>query len=85
MELFSERLALTPKRVLQIGTMDDGLRNRLWNAVFVHLLHRTEERSLFDLLDEIWCNHFRRPVDEFPSTLDYLDENDQIETAPLVI
>ena len=53
MELFSERLGLTPKRALQIRTMDDGLRNRLWSVVFVHLLHRTNQRILFDLLDEI--------------------------------
>ena len=65
--------------------MDDGLRNRLWSVVFVHLLHRTNQRILFDLLDEIWCKHFRRPVDELPSDLAYLDENDQLQAAPLVV
>ena len=85
MELSSERLVSTRKTALQIRTMDDGLRNRLWSVVFVHFLRRAKQRILLDLLDEIWCKHFRRPVDELPSDLAYLDENDQLQAAPLVV
>jgi hypothetical protein len=40
MKLFSQRKGLKPvKSVMQVDSMDDDLRNGLWNALVLHYLN----------------------------------------------
>lgn len=75
MKSFSQRQGLKPvSQVAQVGTMNDELRNSLWNAMdtafwstdgFVYGHHGShgeiEEFSHF-----LWSNYFKKPVDTRP-------------------
>ena len=70
---FSERAGIKPiKDVLQVGGMDDALRNSLWNVVQIHFWDKhkqvgyVSETSLHDALKIYWSNFFKRPTDEIP-------------------
>lgn len=82
MALFSERKGLKPKRVkIQIDSMDDELRNGLWNALTVSYWNRyhqmgfltstePDDQALADLLRIIWHRYFKLPIDTIPWSWD---------------
>lgn len=69
--LFSQRKGLKPiKKVLQIDSMDDDLRNSLWSASFKHYWGKlgvmsliTKDPHLFALLRLLWNDYFKYPID----------------------
>jgi AbiJ N-terminal domain 4 len=71
MARFSERVgAKTPKTILQVDSMDDDLRNGLWNVCYEHHLkaflgeHFYPPKSSF--VGQLWHDYFRLPIDEIP-------------------
>jgi len=75
---FSERTGRRPVRSqLQIESMDDALRNRLWNVLWDACL---EDRSVYiaagpswmPIVDRMWADFFNNPIDEFPGDRDWL-------------
>lgn len=83
MELFSQRRGIRPARTtLQIDSMDDALRNGLWNVVYVYCLEPFGSHpgdfagfpNVFDPVKEVlrrlivalWVGYFKKPVDVIP-------------------
>jgi len=75
MALFSERTGLKPpKVVLQLSSMDDDLRNGLWNACELAILHRVANVKRYVDLDpfvsrflrDLWANFRKQPTDTIP-------------------
>lgn len=70
MKLFSQRKGLKPtKSAVQVDSMDDGLRNGLWTALVLHywepIQHgRISENKGWQILQNLWINHLKKPVDE---------------------
>jgi hypothetical protein len=69
---FSERMGFKPvKTTLQVESMDQSLRNRLWNNFTIYLIHiRRNQKNDTDLvkvirvfLREMWDNYFKVPLD----------------------
>ena len=47
MKSFSERYGYKPiKNVIQLGTMDDDLRNSLWNVIYILFIKGTNHLKL---------------------------------------
>ena len=68
-ERFSERQGYERARaVAQVESMDDGLRNGLWNCLYqlIEELHRVGDQFFMEFAQELWREFFRRPVDELP-------------------
>lgn len=74
MELFSQRQGIKPiKNVMQVDSMDDDLRNTLWNNLCFHYWdnvhrHYISEFSMYCpsievLLKRIWHNYYKKPID----------------------
>lgn len=80
MKSFSQRKGLKPaKSVIQVDSMDDDLKNRLWNALTMFYWDKVEviERGGFikDItpFQLLWDEHFREPLDEmYPNWLETL-------------
>ena len=74
---FSERQGLvSPRSILQIEGMDDGLRNGLWDTIHVSVFDQEPEswRSVPDskyqmLIMRLWHLLFKKPVDLIPHSL----------------
>lgn len=79
---FSQRHGHSPvKDAIQIDSMDDALRNSLWNVLQVVIWdsHKskspysyTSHSNLFDLLRAYWRDYFKSPVDQIP---EYVQES----------
>lgn len=73
---FSERMGITPVRTaLQIDTMDQPLRNGLWNALDVFIWRQSAQDLFGDLIiarqftiifELLWASHFGRTLDTLP-------------------
>jgi len=76
--LFSQRQGIKPVKVnIQIDSMDDDLRNRLWNALIIHYWSRV--KSDLDssppahipetqrLIRDLWHEFFKEPLDTIPA------------------
>ncbi len=72
---FSDKVGITkPKSIIQIDDMDDSLRNKLWNAIYIHVAIPLKEEyndnlkgtKYFDFFGKIWHNHFEKPIDTIP-------------------
>lgn len=77
---FSERYGYKPARdVIQIESMDERLRNGLWNVLQVHCwrhVHRSqthprgyflsgyENKTMQSLCQRLWLDYFKKPLDE---------------------
>jgi hypothetical protein len=74
MKRFSERHGFKPARsVLQVDSMDDALRNSLWNALAIYFLSRARDGDSLSVLEterelsaKLWLNYFKAPLDEMP-------------------
>lgn len=76
MELFSQRKNIKPvKSIIQSDSMDDDLRNRLWNVLFFLLWKRVTigeygrhvPDDIKGLVFILWNNYFKRPLDTIPT------------------
>ena len=73
---FSERLGISPvKSTIQIDSIDDDLRNGLWNALTIfywdHVktmngLYKEYDSRMARLVQLIWLDYFKLPVDDIP-------------------
>jgi hypothetical protein len=72
---FSQRIGKTPStRPIQIDSIDEDLRNGLWNAAKVFILDNLDKtyngfrgNSTFDTFcDILWHNFYKLPVDDIP-------------------
>lgn len=75
MTLFSQRKGIKPvKSVMQIDSMDNDLRNGLWNALTVYYwnkveadygfyLNKTENSNIVYLIRSLWHYYFKKPID----------------------
>jgi AbiJ-like protein len=71
MDFFSERIgAKPPKTVLQLNSMDDDLRNGLWNVCYDSQLKHIQDRYFDSQRDDftarLWRQFFKLPADEIP-------------------
>ena len=69
--LFSQREGIKPgKSVIQTNSMDDDLRNGLWNALTLCYWDYMEEYYDCDddesFVKKIWIYHFKKPLDTLP-------------------
>ncbi len=81
MMLFSQRIGKKPARkVIQIESIDDDLRNSLWNALIINYLDnilylgisgRVERSSLEGLIKNIWIYYFKKPLDTIEVKMDH--------------
>ncbi len=88
MELFSHKYGYKPvKRIMQVQSMDDDLRNSLWNAVYIFYLKSLNMQYVLDSTANklmnifcifLWRDYFKKPVDTIPKmcyeTIEYLRE-----------
>jgi hypothetical protein len=70
---FSERIGAV-RRALQKDSMDEALKNSLWNLVYGLFWSKnttlyTNQTSQGQLLVNLWSNHFYKPTDELRSHL----------------
>src|SRR3990170_7538382 len=75
MELFSHRKGLKPiKSIIQIDSMDDDLRNGLWDALIFHFWDQMKTSNYGDiifnnyndvgfLIQVLWHGYFKKPKD----------------------
>jgi len=68
--LFSQRIGIKPvKAVIQVDSMDDDLRNGLWNCLTIDYWNSTNDRDynynniMVNLIHILWLNYFKQPLD----------------------
>jgi len=76
MELFSHKYGYKQgKSIMQVQSMDDDLRNSLWNAVHIFYLTKLEPRYVLDCSENqkmrilcafLWRDYFKEPIDTIP-------------------
>jgi hypothetical protein len=76
MELFSSKYGYKPVRsIMQIQSIDEDLRNTLWNAVHIfylsdlepsYALDSTPNRKMHILCTLTWRDYFKKPIDTIP-------------------
>ncbi|MEB2263610.1 hypothetical protein LAV77_02270 [Priestia megaterium] len=66
---FSERMGIKPARsVIQLDSMDDDLKNSLWNVLYEHVFSELpmtfgEDGMIFSFFRGMYRNYFKKPVD----------------------
>ena len=71
MTLFSQRKGLKPvKNIMQVDSMDEDLRNGLWNALSIYYWDKMEDNKYLSsvkdidfLFKRLWHNFFKKPLD----------------------
>jgi len=74
MKSFSQRKGLKPvKSVMQVDSMDEDLRNGLWNALTFHYWLEigkptddfliTTDKNMYELITSLWLNYFKNTYD----------------------
>ena len=78
---FSQRIGIAPsKKPIQIGSINEDLRNTLWNLLKIHYwdifdrskydLGRRNDfisgSNLWPLFQRLWLDHFKEPIDDIP-------------------
>ncbi len=78
---FSERVGKKPKKVdIQVESIDDDLRNSLWNIIsvfFIEPLNRygwVSESPFKTFFDTLWFSHFVEPIDKIPLSTESLTQ-----------
>lgn len=71
---FSQRMGKTPLiKEIQLESIDEDLRNGIWNIYSLHILrsiekqssHRIDPRIYFS--NQLWHDYFKQPIDKIPS------------------
>lgn len=73
---FSQRIGKKPSaKDLQLKSIDDELRNRLWNLVKICVIDRASNRSDFYSTDNLntiagflWHDYYKKPINDIPGT-----------------
>ena len=80
--LFSQRKGIKPgKSVIQIESMNDDLRNCLWNALTLCYWNNVKDNSIAyfplmkRLIGKLWLNHFKLPLDDLSPSWNDTCEN----------
>jgi len=75
---FSERYGFTkPREEIQLESVDDALRNRLWNLLMSHYWQRARtstlhyyesdiSKEMWSFLVRLWDEYFQKPLDTLP-------------------
>ncbi|MCZ7355774.1 MAG: hypothetical protein O8C66_02175 [Candidatus Methanoperedens sp.] len=72
MESFSQRKGIKPvKNIIQVDSMDNELRNGLWNALTVSYWNqissdykwRSYHKEIWTLINRLWHDYFKTPID----------------------
>ena len=68
---FSQRMGLTSIRdTIQVDSMDDALRNGLWNCVLEHYLNPISIQTKFTrgelFFENLWSEYFKSTFDDIP-------------------
>ena len=86
---FSQRIGITPiEKVIQIGSIDEDLRNSLWSLLTAFYWDTFSERkysissrvdyisrsNLGGLFRALWLHYFKKPIDTIPTL--YYDDSD---------
>lgn len=72
--LFSQRIGKKPiKTEMQIESIDEDLRNRLWNCLDISIWRKndhsyTPASNLHPIFINIWHNYFKKPIDIIPES-----------------
>ncbi|OGI00128.1 MAG: hypothetical protein A2039_01820 [Candidatus Melainabacteria bacterium GWA2_34_9] len=69
--LFSERIGIKSTKLLQINSIDDDLRNSLWNVFIDRIINANYFENI---AKEIWKNFLKKPVDDIPLTSTWTDQ-----------
>ncbi len=73
---FSERQGITKvKDIIQLKSMNDDLRNSLWNVFYIAVFGKFESDPLNEIIEikhwpiiqKLWSDFFKLPIDEIPS------------------
>lgn len=68
--LFSQRYGYKPiKEIIQAESIDQDLRNGLWDALkksYWDLYNTNDYRDLQNLIEKLWHKYFKRPIDTIP-------------------
>ena len=79
---FSQRIGITPaEKIVQIDSMDDDLRNSLWNALTISYWDKFDrdkfsfesrvdyvaQSNLYSLIKSLWISSFKKPIDTIPT------------------
>ena len=80
---FSQRMGLTPAtKMIQDQSMDDDLRNNLWNAVDIFVLSAIEGKELYaennSFYIHLWVNFFKQTIDTIPES--YYSAKQKVKT-----
>ncbi|TAL47217.1 hypothetical protein EPN87_03605 [archaeon] len=70
MELFSERMGITPKQPIQLDYIDNDLKNRLWNALHECYLkeggdlndYSRSDAKFHQIVTTLWNEFFKEPL-----------------------
>jgi hypothetical protein len=72
MPTFSERFGQKPIRLsIQKESIDESLRNDLWNIIYEVYLSNRNDSTTKILLKNVWLDYFHRRTDEFNVALGY--------------
>jgi hypothetical protein len=76
---FSQRMGIVPVRTaLQVDSMDDALRNSLWNLLDERIWRwyaKKESTAATSVLRNLWADHFKHPLDSMsPNRYDVIKE-----------
>lgn len=73
MSSFSERIGITARKTIQVRSMDNDLRNGLWNALTIHYWQlenggnfKDLDFRLRELISGLWFACFKEPIDLIP-------------------
>ncbi len=79
MTSFSQREAIDPRKQIQVESMDNALRNSLWNVFVIFWKIHTKNRwesELRKLVNILWLDFFKEPLDDLDDFRE--DECEQI-------
>jgi hypothetical protein len=78
---FSERIGKRPKKVdIQVESLDDDLRNSLWNIITLFVTEPmnydswVSESPFKTFFDKLWFSHFVEPIDKIPGSTERLTQ-----------
>lgn len=78
---FSERIGKRPKKVdIQVESIDDELRNSLWNIITLFVIEPmnryswVSESPFKTFFDTLWFSHFVEPIDKIPVSTERLTQ-----------
>ncbi|MBT1700286.1 hypothetical protein KK083_25590 [Fulvivirgaceae bacterium PWU4] len=79
---FSERIGKKQPRVnIQLDSMDDELRNGIWNVLTAYIIdpmktrHELQYSEFRGLIEHLWFSFFKQPMDQIPRFTEIIADN----------